>query len=119
MAEEFISKDGITKSIISHAAKVGTDKELYQLAHEHVLDLVKVQPALDVGRLVMRVCESITCAKCPFCINMSTAKPSDKCSFSDERGNIPFHRYWDAESGIAKYNSLEGADNGNRDKENS
>ena len=77
------------------------------------MDLVKVQPALNVGRLVMRVCERIVCcAECPFCINKCEKKLSDKCSFSDKRGNIPFHREWDAESGIAKYNSIEGADNG-------
>lgn len=104
MAEEYIKKSRLIESIRKHAAKVGTTIEPYQLAHEHIIDIVEIQPALDVceyvGTLVAKVCKSIKCAYCPFC------NAGSRCSFADINGNIPSYTEWDAESG------LQGADNG-------
>lgn len=41
-----IEADELVKCIESHEKAVGTQSELYQLAHKHIIDVVNIQPTV-------------------------------------------------------------------------
>ena len=46
---DLISRDNIIAEIRDHARRVGTDNDLYQLAHDHIIRIIQRAPAVAIA----------------------------------------------------------------------